>query len=147
MKKILIINGPNLNKLGERELEIYGKNSLESIKIECQAYTEKLDLTFYQTNSESEIVESIQKAKAIFDGVIINAAAYTHTSIAIHDSLKILHIPIIEVHLSNPFKREDFRQKSFISPVADGIISGLGADVYKIAIKAMELKLEKNEKN
>ncbi len=143
MKKILIINGPNLNKLGERELSIYGNKSLESIKIECQSYTNKLDLTFFQTNSESDIVDCIQKAEKIFLGIVINAAAYTHTSIAIHDSLKMVNIPIIEVHLSNLYKREDFRQKSFISPLADGIIIGLGSDVYKIAIKAMELKLEK----
>jgi len=141
MKKIIIINGPNLNELGNREVDIYGNKSLETIKIECQSHTNMLDLTFFQSNSESEIIECIQKSKNIFVGIIINAAALTHTSIAIHDSLKLLKIPIIEVHLSNPFKRENFRHKSFISPIADGIISGLGSNVYKIAITAMELKL------
>ena len=141
MKKIIVINGPNLNELGEREVDIYGNKSLETIKIECQSHTNMLDLTFFQSNSESEIIECIQKSKNIFVGIIINAAALTHTSIAIHDSLKLLKIPIIEVHLSNPFKRENFRHKSFISPIADGIISGLGSNVYKIAITAMELKL------
>lgn len=141
MKKIIVINGPNLNELGDREVDIYGNKSLETIKIECQSHTNMLDLTFFQSNSESEIIECIQKSKNIFVGIIINAAALTHTSIAIHDSLKLLKIPIIEVHLSNPFKRENFRHKSFISPIADGIISGLGSNVYKIAITAMELKL------
>ena len=141
MKKIIVINGPNLNELGEREVDIYGNKSLETIKIECQSHTNMLDITFFQSNSESEIIECIQKSKNIFVGIIINAAALTHTSIAIHDSLKLLKIPIIEVHLSNPFKRENFRHKSFISPIADGIISGLGSNVYKIAITAMELKL------
>ncbi len=138
MKKLLIINGPNLNKLGEREVKVYGTKTIEDIKKECIKVSKKLDisLTFFQSNSESDIIESIQNSKK-FSGLIINAGAFTHTSIAIHDSLKIVDIPIIEVHISNPFKREDFRQKSYISPLATGIISGLGTEVYNLALLSL----------
>lgn len=144
MKKILIINGPNLNKLGEREVKVYGRKNIDDIKKECVKISEKLNitLTFFQSNSESEIIESIQNSKD-FSGLVINAGAFTHTSIAIHDSLKIIDIPIIEVHISNPFKREDFRQKSFISPLATGIISGLGTDVYNLAIQSLATRIGK----
>ena len=144
MKKILIINGPNLNKLGEREVKVYGRKNIDDIKKECVKISEKLNitLTFFQSISESEIIESIQNSKD-FSGLVINAGAFTHTSIAIHDSLKIIDIPIIEVHISNPFKREDFRQKSFISPLATGIISGLGTDVYNLAIQSLATRIGK----
>ena len=142
MKKILIINGPNLNKLGEREVQVYGKKNLKEIQKECLELSNDLNLSldFFQSNSESEIIESIQQS-TIYSGLIINAGAFTHTSVAIHDSLKILNIPLVEVHISNPFKRESFRQISFISSVATGIISGFGTDVYKIAIQALALKI------
>ncbi len=142
MKKILIINGPNLNKLGEREVQVYGRKNLKEIQKECLELSNDLNLSldFFQSNSESEIIESIQQS-TIYSGLIINAGAFTHTSVAIHDSLKILNIPLVEVHISNPFKRESFRQISFISSVATGIISGFGTDVYKIAIQALALKI------
>ena len=142
MNQILIINGPNLNKLGEREVQVYGKKNLKDIQKECIVLSKTLNISldFFQSNSESEIIESIQKSSK-YSGLIINAGAFTHTSVAIHDSLKILKIPIVEVHISNPFKRESFRQISFISSVATGIVSGFGTDVYKIAIQALALKI------
>ena len=119
MNKIQIINGPNLNKLGEREVQVYGKKNLKEIQKECIELSKSLDISldFFQSNSESEIIESIQQSSK-YSGLILNAGAFTHTSVAIHDSLKILNIPVVEVHISNPFKRESFRQISFISSVA-----------------------------
>lgn len=147
MKKIYIINGPNLNMLGKREKEVYGTKSLENINKECVSFIkeEKINfkLFFFQSNSEQEIIEKIQKADQ-FDAIIINAAAFTHTSIAIHDSLKILKIPIIEVHISNLSQREEFRKKSYISIVSSGIITGFGSDVYLLALKALNLKFNKD---
>lgn len=142
MNKIQIINGPNLNKLGEREVQVYGKKNLKEIQKECIELSKSLDISldFFQSNSESEIIESIQQSSK-YSGLILNAGAFTHTSVAIHDSLKILNIPIVEVHISNPFKREPFRQISYISSVATGIVSGFGTDVYKIAIQALALKI------
>ena len=138
MKKILIINGPNLNLLGKREPEIYGKTTLTQIEHSCKKLIKDLNfnLTFFQSNSESDIIDIIQKSENI-DGLIINAGALTHTSIAIHDALKTLSIPKIEVHISNIYNREEFRKKSFISPVVDGIIAGFGTDVYVIALKSI----------
>ena len=142
MNKIQIINGPNLNKLGEREVQVYGKKNLKEIQKECIELSNSLDISldFFQSNSESEIIESIQQSSK-YSGLILNAGAFTHTSVAIHDSLKILNIPVVEVHISNPFKREPFRQISYISSVATGIVSGFGTDVYKIAIQALALKI------
>jgi len=131
---ILIINGPNLNMLGKREADIYGNTGLKEIEAECKTiYT---DIEFYQSNIEGEIVSKIQDYKN-YSGIIINAGAYTHTSVAIHDALRLVDIPIIEVHISNIYKREEFRHKSYISSVASGIIAGLGTDVYKIALQAL----------
>ena len=142
MNKIQIINGPNLNKLGEREVQVYGRKNLKEIQKECIELSKSLDISldFFQSNSESEIIESIQQSSK-YSGLILNAGAFTHTSVAIHDSLKILNIPVVEVHISNPFKRESFRQISFISSVATGIVSGFGTDVYRIAIQALALKI------
>ena len=142
MNKIQIINGPNLNKLGEREVQVYGRKNLKEIQKECIELSKSLDISldFFQSNSESEIIESIQQSSK-YSGLILNAGAFTHTSVAIHDSLKILNIPIVEVHISNPFKREPFRQISYISSVATGIVSGFGTDVYRIAIQALALKI------
>ena len=146
MKNIIIINGPNLNMLGKREVDIYGKKSLNDIIAECESVSEnlKLKLNFHQSNSESEIINIIQTANE-FDGLIINAGAYTHTSVAIHDSLKILKIPKIEVHISNIYKREGFRKNSFISNVVNGIIAGFGTDVYKIAIQSINYLLNNDK--
>ena len=145
MKKVFIINGPNLNMLGKREQEIYGNITLNELEKICADEAKKLDFNiyFFQSNSEAEIIGKIQKSLD-FDGLIINAGAFTHTSIAIHDALKILQIPKIEVHISNIYNREEFRKKSFISPAVHGIIAGFGIDVYIIALRSLK-KLFKNE--
>ena len=145
MKKVFIINGPNLNMLGKREQEIYGNITLNELEKICADEAKKLDFNiyFFQSNSEAEIIDKIQKSLD-FDGLIINAGAFTHTSIAIHDALKILQIPKIEVHISNIYNREEFRKKSFISPAVNGIIAGFGIDVYIIALRSLK-NLFKNE--
>lgn len=137
MKNILILNGPNLNMLGQREPEIYGTQTLDDIKQLC-ADTAKANgaiIDFRQSNHEGELVEWIQQALNSFDGVIINAGAYTHTSVAIHDALKLLDCPIIEVHISDPQTREEFRHHSYITPLATEVIAGKGVDGYKQAIE------------
>ena len=138
MHKILIVNGPNLNLLGEREKDKYGSISIEKIENVCQKFSEEnnIKLSFFQSNIEGEIVTQIQNSRNNQDGVIINAGGYTHTSVAIHDALKILKIPIIELHITNIYKREEFRHKSLISNVATGIICGLGTEGYTLALKA-----------
>lgn len=137
MKKILILNGPNLNMLGLREPEIYGTQTLQDIEDLCfeKAHLLDLKIDFRQTNHEGQLVDWIQEARGVFHGVLINAAAYTHTSVAIHDALKLLQCPIIEVHLSDPKVREDFRHLSYIEPVASAVVSGLGAQSYSVAIE------------
>lgn len=144
-KKIEIINGPNINLLGKREPNIYGDLTLESINKEIANYGEELNLEtfFFQSNIEGEIVNKIQTSDKS-DGIIINAAAFTHTSVAIHDALKSLDLPKIEVHISNIYKREEFRHKSLISNVVDGIICGLGANSYKLAMKGIRNILDGN---
>ena len=139
MKRIFIINGPNLNMLGKREPEIYGRTTLKELEKKCINESKKLDLkiSFFQSNSEAKIIDKIQKSQ-VYDGFIINAGAFTHTSIAIHDALKIIKIPKIEVHISNIYNREDFRKKSFISPAVNGIIAGFGIDVYLMALRSMK---------
>ena len=139
-KKILIINGPNLNLLGEREQSQYGKNTLNDIENECVKLSEELNdkIEFFQSNIEGEIVNKIQQVRNEFHGVIINAAGFTHTSVSIRDALEILKIPIIEVHISNIYKREEFRQKSLLSGVVTGGIFGLGTECYILAIKALQ---------
>ena len=146
MKKIIILNGPNLNLLGEREKDQYGNVTLKDIENECKKYAEKnkILLSFFQTNIEGELVDQIQESRKSQDGLIINAGGYTHTSVAIHDALKILKIPIIELHISNVYNREEFRHKSLISKVAKGIICGFGADGYLMSLRAV-IKLLKNE--
>ena len=144
--KIIIINGPNLNLLGEREQSQYGSMSFEKLKEKCVKKTKelKIDVDFFQSNIEGEIVNKIQEARKSFDGMIINAAGFSHTSVAIRDALDIFKKPIIEVHISNIYKREEFRQKSLISDIVTGGIFGLGTDGYILAIIAMQ-KLLKNE--
>jgi len=135
-----ILNGPNLNLLGRREPKIYGAASLDDIARACtqKAAALGLEVVFRQSNHEGGLVDFIQRAIADgAAGIIINAAAYTHTSVAIHDALKAFDGPVIEVHLSNIFRREDFRHHSFISPVADGVICGLGAQGYELALEAL----------
>jgi len=145
MNKIIILNGPNLNLLGEREANQYGNFTLKDIENKCNEYANKNDikLSMFQSNIEGEIVEKIQASRNNQDGLIINAGGYTHTSVAIHDALKILKIPIIELHISNIYNREEFRHKSLISKVAVGIICGFGADGYIMSLNAMKKILEK----
>ena len=137
-KKILIINGPNLNMLGTREPEIYGTDTIADVEERCTALAESLgiDLTFYQSNYEGEIVTYIQQARERYDGLVLNAGGYTHTSVAIYDALSLLDIPVIEVHISNIFKREEFRHKSMVSAHASGIICGFGVKGYELALKS-----------
>ena len=138
-KKIIIINGPNLNLLGEREQSQYGSITFIQLKKKCLEKTKELnlDLNFTQSNIEGEIVTIIQNARNEYDGMIINAAGFTHTSVSIRDALDIFNKPIIELHISNIYKREEFRHKSIISNVVTGIICGLGANGYILAINAM----------
>jgi len=137
MKKVLVIHGPNLNLLGKREMQIYGNHTLEEINNSLKVLAKELDfkLTIHQSNYEGEIVDLIQKSEG-YIAIIINPAAYTHTSIAIRDAIAAIDIPTIEVHLSNIYSREQFRQKSFIAPVAWGQISGFGAQSYLLALRA-----------
>ena len=139
MSKIIILNGPNLNLLGEREKDQYGTYSLKDIEENCCKYADEngIKLSTFQSNIEGELVNQIQKSRNNQDGLIINAGGYTHTSVAIHDALKILNIPIIELHISNIYNREDFRHKSLISKVASGIICGFGTNGYIMSLKAM----------
>ncbi|MDC3114595.1 type II 3-dehydroquinate dehydratase [Candidatus Pelagibacter sp.] len=144
--KIIIINGPNLNLLGEREQSQYGSITFKNLEENCIKKSKELHLKlkFAQSNVEGELVNIIQDARKDFDGIIINAAAFTHTSVAIRDALNIFKKPIIELHISNIYRREEFRQKSLISDIATGGIFGLGADGYILAIISMH-KLLKNE--
>lgn len=139
MKKILILNGPNLNMLGLREPEIYGAQTLQDIEKMCQtnAKTLALEIQFKQSNHEGQLVDWIQQSHEKVDGIVINAAAYTHTSVAIHDALKLHDVPIIEVHISDPKKREKFRHFSYIEPLASEIIAGEGAHGYEIALEKL----------
>ena len=141
--KILVIHGPNLNMLGIREPEIYGKTTLDDINSDLKRLGEKMgvEVEAFQSNSEGKIVDKIQKAMGKTDGLIINPAAYTHTSVAIHDALLLLDVPIIEIHISNIYKREPFRHKSMISSVATAQISGFGPMGYKMALEAICLYL------
>tara|TARA_B100000401_G_scaffold309871_1_gene213565 strand:+ start:16 stop:462 length:447 start_codon:yes stop_codon:yes gene_type:complete len=144
--KIIIINGPNLNLLGEREQSQYGTITFDSLKEKClkKASELKIDAEFFQSNIEGEIVNKIQDARKSFDGIIINAAAFTHTSVAIRDALNIFKKPIIELHISNIYRREEFRHKSLISDIVTGGIFGLGAEGYILAIISLE-KIINNE--
>ena len=145
MKKIIILNGPNLNLLGEREKKQYGSFTLTDIENSCKNYGKENDLSIslYQSNIEGELVEKIQDSRNMQNGLIINAGGYTHTSVAIHDALKIIKIPIIELHISNIYNREEFRHKSLISKVAKGVICGFGADGYVMSLEAMNKYLGK----
>ena len=140
IKKLYILNGPNLNLLGTREPEKYGNTSLENVKSLCNAkcISNELDLYFFQSNFEGDIIEEIHKANNNACGIIINAGALTHTSIGILDALTMFDGPKIEIHITNVYAREDFRHKSFISPVATGIIAGLGVNSYVLAIEAIK---------
>ena len=143
--KIIIINGPNLNLLGEREQSQYGSGNYEQLKENCLKKSKEigLDCEFIQSNLEGDLVNTIQDARKNYDGMIINAAAFTHTSVAIRDALELFKKPIIEMHISNIYKREEFRHKSLISGVATGGIFGLGTEGYILAIISLQKLLEK----
>ena len=143
--KIIVINGPNLNLLGEREKDKYGNITLKDVENECIKFSKKnnLDVSFFQSNIEGEIVNCIQEARNTQNGLIINAGGYTHTSVAIHDALKVINFPVIELHITNIYNREEFRHKSLISKVANGIICGFGIDGYNMSLKALKNLLNK----
>ena len=139
MKKILIINGPNLNLLGNREDDIYGKDSLDKIKSDCEkkGIDKKLEIIFFQSNNEGEIIDKIHEVYDKFDGLIINPAAFTHSSIAILDSLRAINKPKIEIHLTNIYAREEYRKKSITSEGVHGLICGFGGNSYLLGIEAI----------
>ncbi len=139
MKKILIINGPNLNLLGNREDDIYGKDSLDKIKSDCEikGRQEELEIDFFQSNNEGEIIDKIHDVNDNYDGLIINPAAFTHSSIAILDSLRAISKPKIEIHLSNIYAREEYRKKSITSEGVHGLICGFGGNSYLLGIEAI----------
>jgi 3-dehydroquinate dehydratase-2 len=142
--KILILNGPNLNMLGVREPELYGPKTMDSLALQCKEYAYELgcDVDFRQSNHEGEMVTIIHETRGVYDGLIINAGAYAHTSIALLDALRMLNIPIIEVHITNTQKREEFRRHSYVSEVAHGMVCGFGSHGYILAIDAMRALLK-----
>lgn len=142
-KPVYVLNGPNLNLLGQREPHIYGSTTLAAIEKRVAAHAKSLGLAVicHQSNHEGELIDWIQEARTMGSGVVINAGAYSHTSIAIHDALATLDIPVVEVHISNVYKREAFRHHSMISPVATGVICGLGVVGYDLALEAIKSKL------
>jgi 3-dehydroquinate dehydratase-2 len=135
--KVIIINGPNLNLLGKREPEVYGSQSFEDYFNLLQQQFPNIELEYFQSNIEGELIGKIQQTGFTYDGIILNAAAYTHTSIGIGDAVKAVTVPVIEVHISNTFSREDFRHQSFISPNAKGIIIGFGLKSYELALHSL----------
>ena len=148
MKPVYVLNGPNLNMLGLREPAIYGAATLADIEARCRAHAEGLGLSinFRQSNIEGELVSWIQEAREKACGIALNAGAYTHTSIALHDALKAAELPAVELHLSNVHQREDFRHHSFIAPAVNGVICGFGPESYVLAISALHSLITANKK-
>ena len=136
--KIIIINGPNLNLLGKREPEVYGNETFESYFEKLQLQFPNMILEYFQSNIEGEIISKIQEVGFSYDGIVLNAGAYTHTSIGIGDAVKAITTPVVEVHISNTFSRESFRHQSYISPNAKGVIIGFGMRSYELALRAFE---------
>lgn len=136
MKKLIIINGPNLNLLGKREPAIYGDLTFVEFLIKIKAKYKEIEIDYFQSNIEGELIDKIQEVGFSYDGIILNAAAYTHTSIGIGDAIKAIETPVIEVHISNTFGREEFRHQSFISANAKGVILGFGLQSYELAIQS-----------
>ena len=134
MKKILILNGPNLNLLGVREPGIYGSNSFESYLPQLKAKFPEVEIEYFQSNIEGEMINKIHEVGFSYDGIVLNAGAYTHTSVALHDAIAAIKTPVIEVHISNVHQREEFRHHSYISSVASGIIIGFGLKGYEMAV-------------
>lgn len=135
--KILIVNGPNLNLLGQREPGIYGDSSFESYLPKLRSRYEDVDIEYYQSNIEGELINKMQEVGFSYDGIVLNAGAYTHTSIALQDCIRSLKAPVVEVHISNVHKREEFRHKSMISCACVGVICGFGLDSYRLAIEGI----------
>ena len=136
--KIIIINGPNLNLLGTREPGIYGTSSFDQYLPQLRALYPDIEIDYYQSNVEGELINKLQEVGFTFDGIILNAGAYTHTSVALHDCIRSLKCPVVEVHISNVHQREEFRHHSFISSVCKGVICGFGLDSYRLAIEALK---------
>ncbi len=134
--KVLIVNGPNLNLLGKREPTIYGDASFEDYFKSLQKKYPKIELTYYQSNIEGELIDKLHEVGFSYDGIVLNAAAYTHTSVGIADAVKAIETPVIEVHISNVYNREEFRHHSYISPNASGIIVGMGLKGYDLAVQS-----------
>ena len=133
--KILVINGPNLNLLGKREPDVYGNQSFEDYFSKLQFQFKETELSYFQSNSEGDLITKIQDADGVFDGIVLNAAAYTHTSVGIGDAIAAVSVPVIEVHISQVHKREAFRHHSYVSLRADGVIAGLGLEGYAAAVR------------
>jgi len=138
--KIQIINGPNLNLLGKREPGIYGQMSFEAYLPKLQAQYPDVEICYFQSNVEGELINKMQEVGFSFDGIILNAGAYTHTSVALHDCIRSLKCPVIEVHISNVHQREEFRHKSMISSACRGVICGFGLDSYRLAVEALKIE-------
>ncbi|WP_298500476.1 type II 3-dehydroquinate dehydratase [uncultured Algibacter sp.] len=136
MKKLIIINGPNLNLLGKREPNIYGSLSFTDFLEKVKEKYPEVDIDYYQSNIEGELIDKLHEVGFSYDGIILNAAAYTHTSVGIGDAIKAIETPVVEVHISNTFNREEFRHQSFISPNARGVILGFGLQSYELAIQS-----------
>ncbi|MSM40802.1 MAG: type II 3-dehydroquinate dehydratase [Geobacter sp.] len=143
--KILVLHGPNLNLLGTREPELYGRETLADVNAELQVLAGELgmELTTFQSNAEGSLVDAIQDARGVFDGILINPAAYTHTSIAIRDAISAVQLPVVEVHLSNIHAREEFRRHSYVAPIAVGQISGFGVNSYLLGLRAIFSHIKK----
>ena len=136
-KQILVLNGPDLNLLGRREPEIYGDNSMETYMTALQERFPEVALTYYQSNVEGEIINKLHEVGFSYDGVVLNAGAYTHTSVAIHDAIKAIDAPVVEVHISNVYQRETYRHTSLITGACVGVIGGFGMDSYRLAVEAL----------
>ena len=136
-KQILVLNGPNLNLLGRREPEIYGDNSMETYMTALQERFPEVALAYYQSNVEGEIINKLHEVGFSYDGVVLNAGAYTHTSVAIHDAIKAIDAPVVEVHISNVYQRETYRHTSLITGACVGVIGGFGMDSYRLAVEAL----------
>lgn len=134
--KLLILNGPNLNLLGKREPEVYGNQTFDDYFVELQFKFKDVELEYFQSNIEGELIDKLHEVGFGYDGIILNAGAYTHTSIGIGDAVKAIETPVVEVHISNTFNREAFRHQSYISPAAKGVILGFGLESYDLAIKS-----------
>lgn len=137
MKRIQIINGPNLNLLGKREPSVYGNQTFEAYLVELKKQFTDVELVYFQSNNEGDLIDKLQETGFTVDGIVLNAGAYTHTSVAIADAIRSITTPVVEVHISNVFKRETFRHHSFLSEVCKGCIVGFGMDSYRLAVDAI----------